>query len=105
VVTSPSRRCRQTVEPFAGRHAIRVEQQPQLSEQGASRAATAALLRRLARRPEPIVVCTHRPVVPLVLAGAIAGDPQPDPTLPAAAVIVLHRGRDGSVIALERQPG
>jgi 8-oxo-dGTP diphosphatase len=101
VVTSPSRRCRQTIEPYAARVGIAIELEPLLSEEGAKPNATASLSRRLARRGGRVVMCTHRPVLPLVLAGAAHGGEAPGASIPAGAMIVLHRTGDGTVAAVE----
>jgi 8-oxo-dGTP diphosphatase len=68
--------------------------------------------RRVAVNPEPIVVCTHRPVLPAVLgaiAEALGDDPQDerwDPRLRPGGCLVIHRAMqpDGTmtVVATER---
>ena len=61
---------------------------------------------------DPAVWCTHRPVLPTVLAAVAAAlgvDPreQPyaeglDPRLHPGAAIVLHRDADGALVAIDR---
>jgi 8-oxo-dGTP diphosphatase len=69
VVTSDSARCVQTVEPYAELAGVPVETTALLSEEDVADGATAALVRDLragVREGGPLVVCTHRPVLPLV---------------------------------------
>ena len=52
-------------------------------------------MRRLARDPAPLVVCSHRPVLPTLLkaaADALGADADAwDPKLPPGGFLVLHR--------------
>lgn len=101
IVTSPSTRCVQTVQPYAQLARIRPEQRPPFSEEGASPAAVAAgiegILRALKERG-PTVVCSHRPVLPLVFEalGIEAVE------LEKGEMVVVHL-RHGSVVATEQQ--
>lgn len=111
VVTSPSRRCRQTVEPFAGLAGVRLERDYLMSEEGhvADPTGTAAVAHNLAVAPAPTALCTHRPVLHVVmraLSEALleAGDWTIwlDPRLPPAGALVVHRGAGGQIVAIER---
>lgn len=114
VVTSDAERCVQTVRRYAKSIEARVVGDHALSEEGhAERVGrTRSHARRLATSTEPIVVCTHRPVLPTVLAaiaselGQDPADPQWEPRLRPGGCLVIHRAvqSDGtvSVAATER---
>lgn len=122
IVCSPSRRCRQTVGPYAAMAGIAVRQAYPVSEEGWLRdpADTQAFVRGvITDLSVPTVLCTHRPVLPLVLetlsaalqdvgpiaegSPSAAGDPSVlDPRLPPAAAIVLHVAAAGVLVAAER---
>jgi len=108
VVSSDATRCKDTVLPFARASEIDVVEEPVLSEEG--HASSPKHLRRVARelfaQPSATVVCSHRPVLPDLLAEALAGwdGPQPRPLAPGA-FLVLHRDLNGArprVVAMER---
>jgi len=118
VNSSPSKRCVDTVRRYAKHADTSVIEEPTLSEEAFERdpAAAARTAAGLAQAPEPLVVCTHRPVLPDFLrsaAEALGVDPDEkrwrsawDPKLPPSGFVVVHRhfGADGrpSVIAVER---
>lgn len=91
VVSSDATRCVQTVEPLAEHLGVKVERDAGLSDRYADPRDLTALLRRLAAEKQPVVVCTHRPVLPLVLAALEVDATSLDP----AAMVVAHcrRGR------------
>jgi 8-oxo-(d)GTP phosphatase len=118
VHASSARRCMDTVKRFA-RHLDRpVQPEPALTEEGhqSDRWAAAARAADLALTPEPLVLCSHRPVLPTILdaiAGAMGLDLEEpawqrswDPRLPPGGFIVVHRefADDDSVrvLGLER---
>lgn len=116
VHSSTSKRCIETVAPLAKRMGTRVVDEPLFSEESfANRPQiTLARLARLARRPTPVVLCTHRPVLPDVL-DALAEQfrlspkaAQLDAALSPGGYIVFHReiradGRIGRrCVAIER---
>lgn len=68
VLSSPSQRCVQTVEPLAAAFGLKVETAPELLE-GASAAAAVAVVRGHARDGTPAVLCTHGDIIPGVLDG------------------------------------
>jgi len=90
LVSSPSRRCVQTLEPYGT--AIRTE--PLLSEEGQDPDKTPALARELAG---PAAVCSHGKVLP-DLIHALSGK---DVHLRKGAFAVLHR-RGDQVVGVER---
>ena len=114
VVTSPSRRCRQTVEPYADRAELGLELEPALSEEDhdTDPTATRSAVRSAASAPGRTALCTHRPVLPTVLrtlADALqesGGLPIPlDRRLAPAGALVVHRGAEGRVVAVEHHAG
>lgn len=69
VVSSPSRRCVDTVSPYAAAEHLRVETRKRFSEEGfeahPDRAGRA--IEQLLEAAVPVALCTHRPVLPAVL--------------------------------------
>ncbi|MBU6244253.1 MAG: NUDIX domain-containing protein [Actinomycetales bacterium] len=107
VVSSDAARCFQTVRKFAKAVDKGIQREHALSEEGHAQdpGHTAHQARLLARRPAPLLLCTHRPVLPTVLGtiadalGADASDPDWDPRLRPGGCLVIHRrvGPDGSL--------
>lgn len=103
VHTSSSERCSATVRPFATAARLPVHEEPVLSEEGHDiepKASTDRFLELLAD-PRPLVVCSHRPVLPdleTALSSA-TGSTLPNRPLAPGAFIVAHRRleEDGSV--------
>jgi 8-oxo-dGTP pyrophosphatase MutT (NUDIX family)/phosphohistidine phosphatase SixA len=113
-VSSDARRCRATLEPFAAHAHLSVHLEHALSEEGwgDDPTATTAAVDALLEVRDPAVWCTHRPVLPTVLA-AVAGvfglhlrrSPYAaglDPRLHPGAGIVLHRDAEGGLVAVDR---
>jgi 8-oxo-(d)GTP phosphatase len=96
IVSSTSRRCWTTVAPFAEVTDLELEVTPDLSEEDASPERVERVVHRLMERPEPTVLCTHRPVLPLVYDALGVGDPHLEP----GAMLVVHHRR-GEVVAVE----
>jgi 8-oxo-dGTP pyrophosphatase MutT (NUDIX family) len=69
VVTSPSARCLDTVKPYAVAVGVRARTRGGLSEEGFAAAPEKAHrhLAKLLERGEPAVLCTHGPVLPVLL--------------------------------------
>jgi 8-oxo-dGTP diphosphatase len=69
VISSPWTRCRTTVRPFANRARVAVSTNRWLTEAAAkSKPARAiGLMQRIMRGGPPVVICSHRPVLPLLL--------------------------------------
>jgi 8-oxo-dGTP diphosphatase len=112
IVSSPWKRCRETVRPFARRAGLDVSTKDALTEadHAARPAKTAALIERVIQQARPVVLCTHRPVLPTVIdvvqrhaTKDVALElPREDPYLAASEALVLHVTGDGRVVAIER---
>jgi 8-oxo-(d)GTP phosphatase len=68
VVTSSATRCRDTVAPYAEMQVLALQELSELSEEKYDAHAAARLLAALREHREPSVVCSHRPVLPDLLA-------------------------------------
>ena len=105
VVSSDAVRCVDTVRPFAETLRLTVELEPVLSEHGHLEQPGHAghLVRSLLADGEPTVVCTHRPVLPELIAAATERTQADVPAEPlhAGDFLVLHH-RGGVVVAAER---
>lgn len=71
VLSSPYRRCVETVQPLADTIGMPVQEEPALAE-GADVGDAVALVRRLA--PGPAVLCSHGDVIPLLLEALSKAD-------------------------------
>jgi len=111
--SSDSRRCRDTVGPFAGIRSLPIVLEASLSEEHHTENPTNAHERVsfLADSSEAIVLCTHRPVIPTVmqtfaerfnLTHEIAD--AFDPALAPGSYVVYHRAQHDlqQIIAVER---
>ncbi|MDQ1249204.1 MAG: hydrolase [Actinomycetota bacterium] len=119
VHSSDSRRCMQTVEPLASHLKAGIVEESLFSEEIFSRRPKTALrrLRSLAVRSAPLVICSHRPVLPDLLATLAqefslkVKSPLLRPSLDPGGFIVIHREvgprnrPTGRVIAVERFDG
>lgn len=102
VVTSSSTRCVETVAPYADRAGVVLERTDVLSEEDATGPAVRALVRAVREEASlgergPTVLCTHRPVLPLVGAALKVADLR----LEKGELLVLHV-RKGTIRASER---
>ncbi len=115
VLSSPWRRCRETVRPYVALSGARLRTKKGLSEDGFRRepAKVAKHTRRLLERRRPALLCTHRPVLPAVfraLGGsatpdALARIPRDEPYLAPGEALVAHVTQGGGpprVVAVER---
>jgi 8-oxo-dGTP pyrophosphatase MutT (NUDIX family)/phosphohistidine phosphatase SixA len=114
IVSSPWRRCIETIAPFAEVASLRVIIKESLSEVGAGRSPQRARrqVQRLLDRAQPVLLCTHRPVlgeVFTVLRDAAPRDvaaevPAKDPFLAPGEVLVAHMLPTGPprVVTVER---
>lgn len=114
VTASNAQRCLDTVRPYAKQVTTTVEHEPLLSEIGFEQAPAAALHRMnlLLTDQAPIVVCTHRPVLPELFAhiakrvGLSPAANELAPSLPPGGFVVLHRTFDDqgrlSITAIDR---
>lgn len=96
VVSSSSKRCWTTVTPYADVADLYVEVTADLSEEDATPEGVETIVHEVLQRPEPVVVCTHRPVLPHVYAALGVRDPK----LETGSMMVVHHRR-GQVIGLE----
>ncbi len=115
VLSSPWRRCVQTLEPFVQASGRRLRTKTWLSEDGhrRDRGKTAGLVTKYLVKGKAVVLCTHRPVLGTVL-GVLAGHaevgraaslPSKDPFLDPGELLVAHVARStGRVVAVERHP-
>ncbi|WP_435770184.1 NUDIX hydrolase [Nocardioides sp. SYSU DS0651] len=101
IVTSSSTRCVQTVQPYADMTGYPVELRPELSEEKATEALVNDVVDELFHCGQGAVLCTHRPVLPLVYDAAGLRIPERTHPLEKAEMLVLHV-RKGSVVAVER---
>ncbi len=97
VLSSSSLRCVQTVQPFADAAGRELETRRSLSEADATASRVRRIVGDAVDGPRGTVLCTHRPVLPLVFAAL------------GLAPIALERGelvvahvRQGDVVAVER---
>lgn len=103
VVSSPWLRCLSTVTPYAKSAGVKVKERPALTEAAHKRSPkkAAAVVETLFDKDKPVVLCTHRPVLPTVLkvlgrhvpATMRALLPQEDPYLVPGEMIVLQVSR------------
>ncbi|QSR28072.1 DNA mismatch repair protein MutT [Nocardioides aromaticivorans] len=101
IVTSTSTRCVQTVQPYAETTGYPVDLRPRLSEERATARSVHKVVEELFDAEEGGVLCTHRPVLPLVYDAAGLDGAFEDRPLEPAEMLVLHV-RKGAVVAVER---
>ena len=115
VVSSPWRRCLQTLAPWVEVSGARVRTKGGLSERGFRRSAGKASkhITALVDRGRPALLCTHRPVLEgvmrtlarLTVVSARKDLPTSDPYLAPSEVLVTHVRRSGlgrPVVAVEQ---
>jgi 8-oxo-dGTP diphosphatase len=102
IVSSDAVRCTESVRPYADRLGANIEVDRALSEAGHEDRSAVPLVRRLLDEGEPALVCSHRPVLPDLLAAATDRTlvPVPDEELPPGGFHVLHH-RDRMVVSIE----
>ena len=96
VISSDAVRCTATVKPYAEVAGLQVEVDHRLSEEGLQDVSATRRMDGLLRRDEPLVVCSHRPVLPSLFEAVGVQDPRLDP----GAFVVIHR-EHGQVRATE----
>ncbi|MCL1898276.1 MAG: NUDIX hydrolase [Micrococcales bacterium] len=116
VITSPWKRCKATVAPFARQARLPLGTSRWLTEASAARRPERAahLMSQVLGGGGTVLVCSHRPVLPLLLDRVLAAGgsklaaklaDQPLRVGEAAVAHVLVNGqRRGRVVALERHP-
>jgi len=105
VVSSPSTRCVQTVEPYVATTGFDLDLRRRLSEEDASATGVERIVAELLAEERGAVLCSHRPVLPLVydalgLSARQRSTTLAEPLAPAEA-LVLHV-RKGRIVAFER---
>lgn len=114
VHSSDAVRCLQTVKPFAAAAKVTVEQEPLFSEHGYDDRPKASVNRAvtLAEVDAALCICSHRPVLPDIMAPLAAGAGKKAAgafrsPLPPGGFVVVHRSFTGKgrwrVEAAERQ--
>jgi 8-oxo-dGTP pyrophosphatase MutT (NUDIX family) len=96
IVSSDSARCVQSVVPYADHLDVDIVLDPDLTEERATPRRVAAQTRALLAGKRSIVVCTHRPVLPMVFEALGV----PPIALEPAQMMVVHR-RSGEVHGTE----
>ncbi|MBO3750784.1 NUDIX hydrolase [Streptosporangiaceae bacterium NEAU-GS5] len=100
LVSSSSKRCSQTLKPYAAQHGLEIRKERLLSEPGYDARQTLRLLRELLDSGEPTVLCGHGKVLPELLDAA--GEQRVGGThLRKGGFAVVHRAGD-RVISVER---
>ncbi len=104
--SSNTRRCLDTVAPYAEALRLPIVSEPHVSERGHRHKPDAAAKRtaKLLGGGGRIVLCSHRPVLPAVLEAAIGPDDGREVIgtgLPPSAMVVVHHAQ-GRVLALDR---
>jgi 8-oxo-dGTP diphosphatase len=97
VVSSDSLRCRQTVQPYADDHVLAVEAEAGLNEEDSTPESVRTVVTGLLAGKENAVLCSHRPVLPEILAALGVSE---EPLAPGEMVVCHHR--NGRVVAAER---
>ena len=105
VATSDAVRCVATVTPYAQLRGIDVDLEPTLSETGYARHPRAALRRVewLVATPDPLVFCTHRPLLPDLVRRIqkVTGVKGLARALSPGEFVVLHRRFEGGKVRVE----
>jgi phosphohistidine phosphatase SixA len=104
VVSSPSLRCRQTVEPLARQLGTKVRDDEALAE-GSSVKSSLALLRRAIKAGGDVALCSHGDVIPNMMSALQADGLKGDGTVDSAkgGTFVLQT-KDGRVASSQYVP-
>jgi 8-oxo-dGTP diphosphatase len=115
VFTSPWRRCKDTITPYAKAHRYKIIDRGELSEMGNAKgpARTAKVAKKLFLDARSSVLCTHRPTLPTITK-VLADFAEPKlaklileaKTLKPAEFVVLHlttSGKKPRLVAVEHQ--
>jgi 8-oxo-dGTP diphosphatase len=97
LVTSSSVRCAQSLAPYAAFSGWQLHETDALSEESATAESVVEVVDDLLHGKESAVLCTHRPVLPVVLDTLGVETPK----LAAGELVVAHH-RKGRVTAFER---
>lgn len=96
VLTSDAARCVDTVLPYVNSGRVRLQLDPSVSEEATDKKQVNRTMRRLLHNRKQVVVCSHRPVLPLIFK-AVGLEPV---ALSPGGFVVVHR-RKGVVVAVE----
>jgi 8-oxo-dGTP diphosphatase len=115
VFTSPWRRCKDTISPYAKAHRYKLIERGELSEMGNAKgpARTTKVAKQLFSDARSSVLCTHRPTLPTI-TGVLASYAEPAlaklileaKALKPAEFVVLHlttSGKKPRLVAVEHQ--
>ncbi|MFM1994565.1 MAG: hypothetical protein RLZZ610_82 [Actinomycetota bacterium] len=115
VFTSPWRRCKDTIAPYAKAHRFKIIERGELSEMGNAKgpARTAKVAKGLFKDARSSILCTHRPTLPTITK-VLAGYAEPKlasiileaKALKPGDFIVLHltdSGKKPRLVAVEQQ--
>jgi 8-oxo-dGTP pyrophosphatase MutT (NUDIX family)/phosphohistidine phosphatase SixA len=97
VLTSPSKRCLTTVAPYAKDQVLELEEVRGVEEEAFTTDSVNETVAMLLAQKESAVVCSHRPVLPEILAALGVAE---EPLAPGEMVVCHHR--KGRVVAVER---
>jgi phosphohistidine phosphatase SixA/ADP-ribose pyrophosphatase YjhB (NUDIX family) len=101
IVSSPSTRCLQTVTPYSDTTGWGIESRRRLSEEQVTDKGVQKVVDELLEAERGAVVCTHRPVLPVVYDALGLRSGQRGEELGMAELLVVHV-RKGKVVAVER---
>ena len=101
VVSSTSKRCVQTVQPYVETTGYPLDTRKKLSEEQATETAVEKIVEELLDSGQGAVLCTHRPVLPLVYDALGLRTIQRGVELAPGEMLVVHT-RKGGVLAVER---
>lgn len=104
LISSPSKRCTQTLKPYAQRTGLSITEERALSETAYDPARSLDLALSLLDSAHPAVICSHGKVLSEILTAVCAKrhhTPEIDTHLRKGAFAVLHH-REGKIITAER---
>ena len=113
IYSSDSRRCRDTVSPYASARSLAITLEPFLSEESHQADANLSLARvtEIALDSKSNLLCTHRPVMPTVMKAledtfSLTTDPEIslNPALTPGSLVIFHRDVENlrHILAVER---
>lgn len=111
--SSDSRRCRDTVGPYASARSVSITLEETLSEERHKENPKKALTRvaQISKVDQPVALCTHRPVMPTVMESLAEnfqvmapGKKDFDPALTPGSMVIFHRDSTDltKVLSVER---
>ncbi|MCL2783269.1 MAG: NUDIX hydrolase [Propionibacteriaceae bacterium] len=109
LASSSSTRCLETLQPYAGKAQVPIEQIDALSEEGAMcdpagvGKTMAGLRGRLLKTGVPVAVCSHRPVLPAMI-DELGIDAQYSVMRPGEVLVAHLDAATGHLVATQRYP-